>query len=281
MCVPLYIFWFLHQTATYHTYYISMLSCISFDSYIKPQPWTYRYREGICCISFDSYIKPQQCVGTVCCLDVVYLLIPTSNHNSSLTNAGALSVVYLLIPTSNHNLHLILHVVTLLYIFWFLHQTTTFVTDVASLNGCISFDSYIKPQLMWHIPWCRRVVYLLIPTSNHNYGNFQEEKDALYIFWFLHQTTTKWYYTIEIFRCISFDSYIKPQLPRGTSTRVRGCISFDSYIKPQQIGTPATANRVVYLLIPTSNHNHRHHYNIKNSVVYLLIPTSNHNRALN
>ena len=56
--------------------------------------------------------------------------------------------------------------------------------------------------------------------------------------------------------CISFDSYIKPQLsnqPRGVR---EGCISFDSYIKPQQSLGVGLLGGVVYLLIPTSNHNH-------------------------
>ena len=37
--------------------------------------------EALCCISFDSYIKPQP--GQSSCVNspVVYLLIPTSNHN--------------------------------------------------------------------------------------------------------------------------------------------------------------------------------------------------------
>ena len=34
---------------------------------------------------------------------VVYLLIPTSNHNFCLLLLYSASVVYLLIPTSNHN----------------------------------------------------------------------------------------------------------------------------------------------------------------------------------
>ena len=38
---------------------------------------------------------------------VVYLLIPTSNHNAGAGVLGSLVVVYLLIPTSNHNLLLL------------------------------------------------------------------------------------------------------------------------------------------------------------------------------
>ena len=36
--------------------------------------------------------------------NVVYLLIPTSNHNSIAKQGSDAAVVYLLIPTSNHNL---------------------------------------------------------------------------------------------------------------------------------------------------------------------------------
>ena len=55
------------------------------------------------CISFDSYIKPQLLLTCNLYFFVVYLLIPTSNHNMDDTFNGSSSVVYLLIPTSNHN----------------------------------------------------------------------------------------------------------------------------------------------------------------------------------
>ena len=38
--------------------------------------------------------------------EVVYLLIPTSNHNGNLSSKSVVVVVYLLIPTSNHNLQI-------------------------------------------------------------------------------------------------------------------------------------------------------------------------------
>ena len=56
-----------------------------------------------CCISFDSYIKPQPYSRFCICNVVVYLLIPTSNHNLLLCVIKTNMVVYLLIPTSNHN----------------------------------------------------------------------------------------------------------------------------------------------------------------------------------
>ena len=50
-------------------------------------------------------------------LCVVYLLIPTSNHNLNLTNKIQSEVVYLLIPTSNHNVSPIGEDLQMLYIF--------------------------------------------------------------------------------------------------------------------------------------------------------------------
>ena len=99
-----------------------------------------------------------------------------------------------------------------LYIFWFLHQTTTWLMNIM-ISG------------------------------------------LLYIFWFLHQTTTSNVLLVIDVRCISFDSYIKPQQQLRTQRLRRSCISFDSYIKPQQFVAVCMLHLVVYLLIPTSNHN--------------------------
>ena len=61
------------------------------------------------CISFDSYIKPQLHSMVMSLQLVVYLLIPTSNHNYNTTRSVDASVVYLLIPTSNHNVRFALY----------------------------------------------------------------------------------------------------------------------------------------------------------------------------
>ena len=50
-------------------------------------------------------------------IPVVYLLIPTSNHNSIEGVNMAQKVVYLLIPTSNHNYDIYAMAERLLYIF--------------------------------------------------------------------------------------------------------------------------------------------------------------------
>ena len=188
--VTLYIFWFLHQTTTRCRRIVVRLCCISFDSYIKPQLQAFLQVFFVSCISFDSYIKPQPFIYDVNPWEVVYLLIPTSNHNFHALCVCFSLVVYLLIPTSNHNLRLWIRDKHLLYIFWFLHQTTTTFVIYKFRNGCISFDSYIKPQLRQDNCRTEGVVYLLIPTSNHNLILEITADFELYIFWFLHQTTT-------------------------------------------------------------------------------------------
>ena len=211
---------------------------------------------------------------------VVYLLTPTSNHNTAplQTAAFTLYIFWLLHQTTTEFLFLrmepalyifwLLHQTTTnfkyykkwkkLYIFWLLHQTTTIWANSQEPGGCISFDSYIKPQL-YPLHICRSsVVYLLTPTSNHNLALIRKNSKKLYIFWLLHQTTTNASFHQSLLGCISFDSYIKPQLAHLLSS----------------------SGLVVYLLTPTSNHNRLGYLSINIKVVYLLTPTSNHNTPL-
>ena len=94
-----------------------VVSCISFDSYIKPPPVLDYAHVGVGCISFDSYIKPQLIPSCSHGFQVVYLLIPTSNHNLPIHRSCLRYVVYLLIPTSNHNRAEIYEGIYPLYIF--------------------------------------------------------------------------------------------------------------------------------------------------------------------
>ena len=188
-----------------------MPSCISFDSYIKPQRSHPPISSGVCCISFDSYIKPQRTPCLLNFLQVVYLLIPTSNHNS-VGRKESLPKLYIFWFLHQTTTQLLRRARThLLYIFWFLHQTTTFSLPFNLFYSCISFDSYIKPQPITPVTFMCRVVYLLIPTSNHNRPPAVSWLTQLYIFWFLHQTTTPEKHEVKHQSCISFDSYIKPQ----------------------------------------------------------------------
>ena len=164
-----------------------------------------------------------------------------------------------------------------LYIVLFLHQTTTEESICLPSWGCISFFSYIKPQLMPRSLMLRLVVYRSFPTSNHNlsaicflgvelyivfflhqtttsgvswmlpqtlyivlflhqtttFCKSTSHLSALYIVLFLHQTTTFHHLLYSIMRCISFFSYIKPQLKLCIMKESTSCISFFSYIKPQ------------------------------------------------
>ena len=253
--LALYIFWLLHQTTTRASGRSIWKCCISFDSYIKPQLYGYRYFTWRRCISFDSYIKPQlyriplwwhescisfdsyikpQLIGEYGTKSlVVYLLTPTSNHNlwSHAVTRYGLYIFWLLHQTTT--IYFFCNIALELYIFWLLHQTTTPQCLACLHSGCISFDSYIKPQLVMGIYRCTPVVYLLTPTSNHNCRAFVRTADMLYIFWLLHQTTTA----------------ARRRMASGS------CISFDSYIKPQLACNRRFSLAVVYLLTPTSNHN--------------------------
>ena len=142
------------------------------------------------CISFDSYTKPQPIFNFIFLHIVIYLLIPTPNHNDVVDRGKWSLVVYLLIPTPNHNHCDNIIILLLLYIFWFLHQTTTRWQLHLCCWCCISFDSYTKPQLRGCSSVLYVVVYLLIPTPNHNLQAMVMFFSELYIFWFLHQTTT-------------------------------------------------------------------------------------------
>ena len=142
---------------------------------------------------------------------VVYLLTPTSNHNwKSCRYCPSLLYIFWLLHQTTTSIRL--HLWTMrLYIFWLLHQTTTKVLFLLLNVGCISFDSYIKPQLASSLCRSEIVVYLLTPTSNHNKEFIKIFIKVLYIFWLLHQTTTLRTLAKESECCISFDSYIKPQ----------------------------------------------------------------------
>ena len=99
------------------------------------------------------------------------------------------------------------------------------------------------------------VVYRTIPTSNHNSREVGDSPLKLYIVLFLHQTTTILILRVIRVRCISYYSYIKPQLVTVSLLDRICCISYYSYIKPQLIVQLYHCNLVVYRTIPTSNHN--------------------------
>ena len=136
---------------------------------------------------------------------------PTSNHNKLLIFAPCLRlyiVLFLHQTTTSMDVNLLPKE---LYIVLFLHQTTTSATKAKLKSCCISYYSYIKPQLF---PPCLSpvvVVYRTIPTSNHNFDFYHNAYIKLYIVLFLHQTTTTKFFNVCMLGCISYYSYIKPQ----------------------------------------------------------------------
>ena len=78
---------------------------------------------------------------------------------------------------------------------------------------------------------------------------------TLYMSLFLHQTTTCESSFSFIFCCICLYSYIKPQRKMGLVVLRGSCICLYSYIKPQHVRGRRENHHVVYVSIPTSNHN--------------------------
>ena len=121
----LYIVLFLHQTTTNKGCDKNFLRCISYYSYIKPQP----------CNSMMFFLwVVYRTIPTSnhnllwhrgASQKVVYRTIPTSNHNLLWHRGASQKVVYRTIPTSNHNFLNVIIKLQTLYIVLFLHQTTT------------------------------------------------------------------------------------------------------------------------------------------------------------
>ena len=71
-------------------------------------------------------------------------------------------------------------------------------------------------------------------TSNHNFNLIDWKISALFLIPILHQTTTSLRVCPVVFRCSSFQFYIKPQLSPAIPRKAFCCSSFQFYIKPQR-----------------------------------------------
>ena len=83
--IALYIVLFLHQTTTYGnttTTTTGLYIVLFLHQTTTSNEFSF---ERLCCISYYSYIKPQPAEGRMTLKEVVYRTIPTSNHNSSIT----------------------------------------------------------------------------------------------------------------------------------------------------------------------------------------------------
>ena len=164
--------------------------CLSVYSYIKPQLVASSTSPATCCLSVYSYIKPQRCSVCVLILGVVYLSIPTSNHNHQRAFLHVGNVVYLSIPTSNHNTedyHVKPPVVVYLSIPTSNHNTCPSQCPCVMLFICL---------------------FLHQTTTVVSLGRTAR---VLFICLFLHQTTTIEDIIRPLSSCLSVYSYIKPQ----------------------------------------------------------------------
>ena len=125
-----------------------------------------------------------------------------------------------------------------LYIFRFLHQTTTYRTIFISSPGCISFVFYIKPQLVVNqyvtSDGCISFVFYIKPQPIVLL-RVVDISCISFVFYIKPQLITC--SPIHCIRCISFVFYIKPQLRICMYSLLDCCISFVFYIKPQRICT--------------------------------------------
>ena len=122
-----------------------------------------------CCISLYSYIKPQPWHK-----DINYTL-----------------VVYLYIPTSNHNFQCLWRYFEQLYIFIFLHQTTTNSMSMSSQVELYIFIFLHQTTTAGLNSYLGDVLYIFIFLHQTTTRLLQTDSTLeLYIFIFLHQTTT-------------------------------------------------------------------------------------------
>ena len=123
-----------------------------------------------------------------------------------------------------------------LYIFIFLHQTTTgvMILKPTGMLYIFIFLHQTTTESMVLTPYVRLYIFIFLhQTTTQSHTTVL--RYCLYIFIFLHQTTTHHLHHWYLQRCISLYSYIKPQPHRHGYNIVIGCISLYSYIKPQLV----------------------------------------------
>ena len=123
-----------------------------------------------------------------------------------------------------------------LYMSLFLHQTTTAARGVHALFCCICLYSYIKPQQAFVLVGLLWVVYVSIPTSNHNAAPILDynASGCICLYSYIKPQLFSTFLILYI-SCICLYSYIKPQPSSFKRFSMLSCICLYSYIKPQLI----------------------------------------------
>ena len=126
----------------------------------------------------------------------------------------------------------ILLLILLSYTF-FLHQTTTTLTQCNSESDCLIPFFYIKPQLLCGALQLIGIVLYLFSTSNHNLCFAVWQSLKLSYTFFLHQTTTWSFVPTNPCYCLIPFFYIKPQHCLRYASLAGHCLIPFFYIKPQ------------------------------------------------
>ena len=145
-----------------------------------------------------------------------------------------------------------------MFIFLFLHQTTTVLIHIGNTAEMFIF-------LFLH------QTTTITNTINNN--------GKMFIFLFLHQTTTPCRQCHLRKQMFIFLFLHQTTTPRGLPPWCERCLSSFSYIKPQLTSCASVPPCDLYLPFPTSNHNHHADRVVHGEDVYLPFPTSNHNVA--
>ena len=121
----LYLIPFLHQTTTFKNTIGSLICCILFHFYIKPQLLHHNWWWCLVVSYSISTSNHNRRLQFVCDSKVVSYSISTSNHNNAFKQMSEQMVVSYSISTSNHNFAPLKVIGLKLYLIPFLHQTTT------------------------------------------------------------------------------------------------------------------------------------------------------------
>ena len=254
--VSLFLIPILHQTTTLKRLLCGLLSCSSFQFYIKPQP-----------ITASSLFIP-----------VVPHSNSTSNHNVLRRFRSFLLVVPHSNSTSNHNMVARLWKLTALFLIPILHQTTTrfpapryrhllFLIPILHQTTTLTVR-FVHSALLFLIP-------ILHQTTTASLKLYEEQ--MLFLIPILHQTTTNYRRIRRRKGCSSFQFYIKPQ-HRNLLSSVRCVVPHSNSTSNHN-----TFTRTMWYppVVPHSNSTSNHNKNGKLVRLQDVVPhsnsTSNHN----
>ena len=142
------------------------------------------------CILCSFYIKPQLMSPYYFIFYIVSYVLSTSNHNL-MSNGNVSSILYLMFflhQTTTHEHHQFLNFNCILCSFYIKPQLER--KSKPFKIHCILCSFYIKPQLLHRQEHCKPIVSYVLSTSNHNSMSKAMEFSLLYLMFFLHQTTT-------------------------------------------------------------------------------------------